>query len=184
MEYVYTQNTKILNSPENDCLNRWFDNMAQCKQKLSINQELSKLYQPENLFFKNLSTEKQMVENQLQKLTDTINQSTLFAAKYMQFKLAQEEKLAKVWESNEQRAIAKNYFTQIDFDALYGSSMWFSIINSCIEAYVIESPYHETFGSDVVENFKRIKIQHVYEDLIDAAPQLLQNLPGTKMKRQ
>lgn len=168
MEYVYTQNTKILNSPENDCLNRWFDNMAQCKQKLSINQELSKLYQPEDLFFKNLETEKQLVEKQLQKLTDTINQSSLFAAKYMEFKLAQEEKLGKVWESNEQRTIAKNYFTQIDFDALYGSSMWFSIINSCIEAYVIESPYHGTFGSDVVENLKRIKNQQVYEDLIDA----------------
>jgi thiol-disulfide isomerase/thioredoxin len=169
MEYVYTQNTKILNSPENDCLNRWFDNVVQYKQKISFNQELSKLYQPEDLFFKNLATEKQMVEIQLQKLTDTIKLSSLFAAKYMQFKLAQEEKLAKVWESNEQRTLAKNYFTQIDFDALYGSSMWFAIINSCIEAYVKESPYHETFGADVVENLKRIKNQQVYEDLIDAA---------------
>lgn len=169
MEYVYTQNTKILNSPENDCLNRWFDNVVQFKQKISFNQELSKLYKPEDLFFKNLATEKKMVEKQLQKLTDTINKSTLFAAKYMQFKLAQEEKLGKVWESNEQRTIAKNYFTQINFDALYGSSMWFAIINSCIEAYVKESPYHETFGADVVENLKRIKNQQVYENLIDAA---------------
>jgi thiol-disulfide isomerase/thioredoxin len=169
MEYVYTQNTKIINSPENDCLNRWFENVVQYKQKISFNQELSKLYQPENLFFKNLATEKQIVEKQLQKLTDSISQSSLFTAKYMQFKLAQEEKLAKVWESDERRSTAKNYFTQIDFDALYGSSLWFAIINSCIEAYMKESQYHETFGADVVGNLKRIKNQQVYEELIDAA---------------
>ena len=87
----------------------------------------------------------------------------------MQFKLAQEEKLTKVWESDEQRSLAKNYFTQIDFDALYGSSMWFVIINSCMEAYVKESPYYQTFGADIASNLKRIKNQKVYEDLLDAA---------------
>jgi thiol-disulfide isomerase/thioredoxin len=121
-----------------------------------------------------------MVEKQLQKLTDTINKSSLFAAKYMQFKVAQEEKLTKVWESNKQRTIAKNYFTQIDFDALYGSSMWFTIINSCMEAYVKESPFHETFGADVVENLKRIKNQQVYEDLIDAATSVTEKFGWNK----
>lgn len=169
MEYVYAQNTKILGSPENDCLNRWFDTVAQYKKRLALNQELSKLYSPELSFSKQLADEKKLVEKQLQKITDSINQSTLFAGKYMQFKIAQEEKLAKVWESNAQRTIAKNYFTQIDFDALYGSSMWFAIINSCVEAYVKESPYHETFGTDIAGNLKRIKNQQVYEDLIDAA---------------
>jgi hypothetical protein len=96
MEYVYAQNTKILNSPENECLNRWFDNAAQYKQQIGLNQELSKQYKPEEPFLKKLETEKQRVEKLLQRLTDTINQSTLFAGKYMQFKLAQEEKLAKV----------------------------------------------------------------------------------------
>jgi len=168
MEYVYAQNTKIFNSPENDCLNRWFDNTVQYKQKINSNQELSKLYQPEDMFFKNLATEKQLLEKQLQKLTDTIKQSTLFAAKYMQFKLAQEEKLVKVWESNEQRTKAKNYFNQIDFEALYGSSLWYPIINSCMEAYVKDGIYYQTFGSDVVSNLKRIKNIKVYEDLIDA----------------
>jgi peroxiredoxin len=180
MEYVYSQNTTVLHSPENDCLNRWFDHVVEYKQKININQELSKLYKPKDLFLKKLASEKQMVEKQLQKLIDTINQSSLFAAKYMQFKIAQEEKLAKVWESNEQRTIAKNYFTQIDFDALYGSSMWFAIINSCMEAYVKESPFHETFGADVVENLKRIKNQQVYEDLIDAATSVTQKFAWNK----
>ena len=169
MEYVYVQNTKILNSPENDCLNRWFDNATQYKQQIGLNQELSKQYKPEEPFLKKLETEKQRVEKLLQRLTDTINQSTLFAGKYMQFKLAQEEKLAKVWESNETKTIAKNFFTQIDFDALYGSSMWFGIINSCMEVYTKESLYFGTFGADVASNLKRIKNQQVYEDLIDAA---------------
>ncbi len=169
MEYVYTQNTKILHSPENDCLNRWFDHLKQYKQRIELNLELSKLYQPTTVFSEILATEKQISEKQIQRLLDTIYQSTLFAAKYMQFKLAQEEKLAKVWESDEQRSLAKNYFTQIDFDALYGSSMWFAIINSCMEAYVKESPYHQTFGTDIASNLKRIKNQKVYEDLLDAA---------------
>ena len=168
MEYVYAQNTKILNSPENNCLNRWFDNAAQYKQQTGLNQELSKLYKTEEPFLKKLETEKQRIEELLQRLADTINQSTLFAGKYMQLKMAQEEKLAKVWESNEKKTIAKNLFTQIDFDALYGSSMWFGIINSCLEVYTKESLYFGTFGADVTSNLKRIKNQQVYEDLIDA----------------
>lgn len=180
MEYVYAQNTKMLHSPENDCLNRWFDGVAQYKQKISSNQELSKLYQPKDLFAEKLANEKQRVEKQLQKLTDSIRQSTLFAGKYMQFKMAQEEQLAKVWESNEEKTTAKNYFTQIDFDALYGSSMWFAIINSCIEAYIKESPYHETFGADVASNLKRIKNQQVYEDLLDAATSVTEKFAWSK----
>jgi thiol-disulfide isomerase/thioredoxin len=180
MEYVYAQNTKILNSPENDCLNRWFDNAAQYKQQIGLNQELSKLYKTEEPFLEKLATEKQRVEELLQRLADTINQSTLFAGKYMQLRLAQEEKLAKVWESNETKTIAKNYFTQIDFDALYGSSMWFSIINSCMEVYTKESLYFGAFGADVASNLKRIKNQQVYEDLIDAAISVTEKFSWTK----
>lgn len=180
MEYVYAQNTKMLNSPENYCLNRWFNNIVACKQKITKIDDLSQLYQPTMSFSKLLATEKQTVENQLQMITDTINQSTLFAGKYMQFKLAQEEKLAKVWESEEQQTITKNYFTNLNFDALYGSSMWFAIINLCREAYVKKSPYHQIFGEDVVENLKRIKNQQVYEDLIDAAISITQKYGWNK----
>jgi thiol-disulfide isomerase/thioredoxin len=180
MEYVYAQNTKILNSPENDCLNRWFDNAAQYKQQIGLNQELSKLYKTEEPFLKKLATEKQRVEELLQRLADTINQSTLFAGKYMQLKMAQEEKLAKVWESNETKTIAKIFFTQIDFDALFGSSMWFSIINSCLEVYTKESLYFGAFGADVASNLKRIKNQQVYEDLIDAAISVTEKFSWSK----
>ena len=180
MEYVYVQNTKILNSPENDCLNRWFDNAAQYKQQIGLNQELSKLYKTEEPFLKKLETEKQRIEKLLQRLSDTINQSTLFAGKYMQLKMAQEEKLAKVWESNETKTIAKIFFTQIDFDALYGSSMWFGIINSCMEVYTKESLYFGAFGADVASNLKRIKNQQVYEDFIDAAISVTEKFSWTK----
>jgi thiol-disulfide isomerase/thioredoxin len=180
MEYVYAQNTKILNSPENDCLNRWFDNAAQYKQQIGLNQELSKLYKTEEPFLKKLETEKQRIEKLLQRLSDTINQSTLFAGKYMQLKMAQEEKLAKVWESNETKTIAKIFFTQIDFDALYGSSMWFGIINSCMEVYTKESLYFGAFGADVASNLKRIKNQQVYEDFIDAAISVTEKFSWTK----
>jgi len=50
MEYVYAQNTKILNSPENDCLNRWFDATVKYQQQIGLNQELSKLYKTEESF--------------------------------------------------------------------------------------------------------------------------------------
>jgi thiol-disulfide isomerase/thioredoxin len=180
MEYVYVQNTKILNSPENDCLNRWFDNAAQYKQQIGLNQELSKLYKTEEPFLKKLETEKQRIEKLLQRLSDTINQSTLFAGKYMQLKMAQEEKLAKVWESNETKTIAKFFFTQIDFDALYGSSMWFGIINSCMEVYTKESLYFGAFGADVASNLKRIKNQQVYEDFIDATISVTEKFSWTK----
>jgi peroxiredoxin len=180
MEYIYAQNTKILNSPENDCLNRWFDNAAQYKQQIGLNQELRKLYKTKEPFLKKLATEKQRIEEILQRQVDTINHSTLFAGKYMQFKRAQEEKLAKVWESDETKTIAKNYFTQIDFEALYGSSMWFSIINSCMEVYTKESLYYGAFGADVANNLKRIKNQQVYEDLIDAAISVTEKFSWTK----
>ena len=66
------------------------------------------------------------------------------------------------FEINETKTIAKNFFTQIDFDALYGSSMWCSIINSCMEVYTKESLYFGSFGADVASNLKRIKNQQVY----------------------
>lgn len=179
-EYLHSQNTTLLHTSENDCLNRWFDAVLQYNQKISLNKELSALYAQETVFSKQLKIEKSDTEVLLQKVTDTINHSRLFAAKYMEFKLAQEEKLTKVWESNEQRSIAKNYFVQIDFDALYGSSMWFPIINSCIEAYVKEGAYYQTFGTDVVRNLKRIKNQQVYEDLIDAAISVTEKFSWTK----
>jgi hypothetical protein len=62
-------------------LNRWFDKLVAYKQKITKIDELSQLYQPTMAFSKLLATEKQTVENQLQMLTDTINQSTLFAGK-------------------------------------------------------------------------------------------------------
>lgn len=170
MEFVYAQNTEISNSPENDYLDRWFTSVAQYKGKIALNQELSKLYTPEMKFAKQLATENQVVEQQLQELTDSIHQSTLFAGKYMQLKLIEEEKLTNAWESDETRTFVKNYFaTQLDFEALYGSSLWFSVINSCIAAYTQESPYYQTFGTDVVGNLQRIKSQQIYEDLVDAA---------------
>jgi thiol-disulfide isomerase/thioredoxin len=98
----------------------------------------------------------------------------------MQLKMAQEEKLAKVWESNETKTIAKNYFTQIDFEALHGSSMWFSIINTCMEVYTKESLYFGAFGTDVASNLKRIKNQQVYEDFIDAAISVTEKFSWTK----
>ena len=54
-EYVYAQNTTILNSPENDCLNRWFDNIVAYKQKITTMDELSQLYQPSMAFSKLLA---------------------------------------------------------------------------------------------------------------------------------
>lgn len=169
-EYVNSENTVIINSPENDHLNRWFDNLREYKQKIIHIQELSQLYQRKITFSKQLDKEKRTLEAILKKQTDTINKSHTFSATYLQFIIAQEEKLLNVWQNDEQRTMAKNYFvSQIDFEALHGSSMWSPIINNCMEAYAKESPYYETFGLDVVENLKRIRNPSVYEDLIVAA---------------
>lgn len=180
MEYVYAQNTKILNSLENECLNRWFDTAAQYKKRIKANNELNKLYTPEMSFSKQLVTEKLVVEKQLQKLKDTLNKSSLFAGKFMKLKLAQEEILIRIAESNEQKALVKNYFTQMDFETLYGSSLWFAMINTCLEAYQKEGPYFETFGKDVVSILKRTKNQEVYEEFLDAAISITERLYWNK----
>lgn len=157
-EYVHSQNTKLTGTIENNALNRWFSGWMQDKERTNGIDQLMRLYDSAGVFYAQLAKEKQNLLKKDALRWDTINTSSLFAARYMQFRKVQETRLAKVWESNEERKKARDYFLQeLDFEALYGSSMWFDVINSCIEIWVKESPFYEKFGEDVVAVSSRIR---------------------------
>jgi len=160
----------VTNSRENECLDRWFMQLLRLKQKLGLNHELSKRYERNDQFYHQLYAETKRVATHLKVLQDSINNSSLFAAKYINYRVAREEILRDAAGNHEERTIARNYFrNDIDFETLYNSGLWQEIINRCLAAYVQEGDYYGQFGPDVVMQLKRIKSQEVYTALADAA---------------
>jgi thioredoxin-related protein len=169
-EYVHSLNATLKGSIENTALNRWFGALSLNKHKAELTQELLKCYKPSDALHGHLAKESQQIEANIKALKDTINGSALFSAKYIRFKTAQEEILAKVGTSKETGNKVKNYFlNEIDFEALYGSSLWFPTINACIEVYMKGGFYYEQFGNDVVANMQKIKDTQVLISLAEAA---------------
>jgi alkyl hydroperoxide reductase subunit AhpC len=169
-EYVHSLNATLKGSIENTALNRWFGALSLNKHKAELTQELVKCYKPSDALHGHLTKESQQIEANIKALKDTINSSALFSAKYIRFKTAQEEILAKVGTSKETGNKAKSYFlNEIDFEALYGSSLWFPTINACIEVYMKDGFYYEQFGKDVVANMQKIKDTQVLISLAEAA---------------
>jgi thiol-disulfide isomerase/thioredoxin len=169
-EYVHSLNATLEGSTENTALNRWFGALSLNKHKAELTQELVKCYKPSDALHGYLTKESQQIEANTKALKDTINGSALFSAKYIRFRIAQEEILAKVSASNQTAKTAKNYFlNEIDFEALYSSSLWFPTINACTEVYMKDGLYYQQFGNDVVANMKKIKDTQVLVSLAEAA---------------
>jgi len=169
-EYVHSGNTTLLHSPENRSLDRWFASRQGLIGKQTILTELTRLY-TEGRFREGVVKEQAAIDKALAQLNDTLGSSPLFAARYMQYRVAQETVLSKIWESNDERARAREYFLNaIDFETLYYTGQWFPLINTCLEIWKKDEAYYRQFGTDVVTVLKKIRQQpKVYEALAESA---------------
>ena len=169
-EYVQSGNTTVLHSPENRSLDRWFASRQGLMQKKMALTGLTSLY-TEGRFRKELVKEQGAIDTAIVRLNDTLDTSPLFAARYMQYRVAQETVLSKVWESNDERARARDYFlSTIDFETLYYTGQWFPLINTCLEIWKKDEAYYRQFGNDVATVLKKIRQQpKVYVALAESA---------------
>ncbi|MDI9311299.1 MAG: redoxin domain-containing protein [Limnohabitans sp.] len=164
-EYVYSENTKHINSLENNNLNRWFESISRTKSKFLAITEVEKLYSTKNKFTKSLETEKRELEIHLSRLEDTIKTNNSFAAHYIRYRIAESEIAEKKYTVEK----IKTFFSsQIDFDVLFHTKRWFEIINPCLEAYVEGSAYYGLFGNDLILNLQKCKNEQVYTSLAEA----------------
>jgi len=169
-EYVHSGNTTLLHSPENRSLDRWFASRQGLLQKQTILKELTRLY-TQGRFREEVVKEQSAIDKALAQLNDTLVGSSLFAARYMQYRMAQETVLSKIWESNDERARARDYFlSTIDFETLYYSGQWFPLINTCLEIWKKDEAYYRQFGNDVATVLKKIRqYPKVYVALAESA---------------
>ena len=169
-EYVHNGNTTLLHSPENRSLDRWFTARQGFIQKQMVLKELTRLY-TEGRFREGAVKEQAVVDKALAQLNDTLGTSPLFAARYMQYRVAQETVLSKIWESKDERTRAREYFLNtIDFETLYYTGQWFPLINTCLEIWKKDEAYYGQFGNDVATVLKKIR-QHpqIYIALAESA---------------
>jgi len=169
-EYVHSGNTTLLHSPENRSLDRWFAWRQGLLQKQTILKELTRLY-TQGRFREGIVKEQAAIDIALTQLNDTLGSSPLFAARYMQYRVAQETVLSKIWESNDERARARDYFlSTIDFETLYYTGQWFPLINTCLEIWKKDEAYYRQFGKDVATAMKKIRQQpKIYVALAESA---------------
>ncbi|QDK82143.1 redoxin domain-containing protein [Spirosoma sp. KCTC 42546] len=169
-EYVHKQNARILNSPENQTLDRWYGSRYTLKKKHALANELAQFYHSTEAMYKTLQTEQQGFEKQLVLLADTIKRSPLFAATYMQFSVDLEQKIRGMWASDSTKKAAQQYFKSLEFDKLYATGLWFPTINGLAELYdKYNAAYHQHFGDDMVHNLHRTQNLDTYIALADAA---------------
>lgn len=169
-EYVHSGNTTLLHSPENRSLDRWFASRQGLVGKQMILKELVRFY-TKGHFKEELVKEQAAIDKALAQLNDTLAGSPLFAARYMQYRIAQETVLSKTWESNDERTRAREYFLKtIDFEILYYTGQWFPLINTCLEIWKKDEAYYRQFGTDVAAVLKKIRQQpKIYEALAESA---------------
>lgn len=168
--YIHKQNAQILNSVENQTLDRWYSERLVLKKKQGIGKELLQLYKPTETVYQTLQNEQEHIEKHLQQLSDSIQQSSLFAATYMQFVIDNEDKINAMYSSDAGKKITQEYFRSLDFEKLYHTGLWFNTINGISELYGKHIPtFHKRFGVDIVHNLGRINRLEVYTALADAA---------------
>lgn len=167
-EQVSIQNAILSNSPENTNLKEWYTQLLALKRKEVLLSELLTRY-AEGKFYENLKTELSIIKGRLDKLESAITHSSLYAAKYLALRLYYEETLTKVWDNQDARANTREYFKEgLNLEDLYGSSLWFAVINACFEAYNKNQPWHNDFGQDMVAKLQKTASIKVYSAFAEA----------------
>jgi len=175
-EYVHSGNATLLHSPENRSLDRWFTSRQNLMQKKMTLTELTRLY-TKGLFREELVKEQGVIDKALAQLNDTLASSPLFAAQYMQFRVAQETVLSKIWESKDERTRARDYFlNSIDFETLYYTGQWFPLINACLEIWKKDEAYYRQFGNDMAQILKKTRKSQIYVALAESAITITERL--------
>ncbi len=165
-EYPHTENVVFTGSTENDHLDRWFNAQHFREEKQRLCDAGLQLYKSPEFQHFIFSKEKQRLEEESVLLADTLKNSKLYAARYLELRRFLSGKAAPLvvnpdsvlWSDTRQ------YLRDsLDLSSLYTSGQWFDVINACLELYANGSRYHNEFGGDMIHILKRIDSQEVFE---------------------
>lgn len=165
------QNIFIENSTSNRQVADWFAKSLLLKKRKFYLENMTPLY-PDNDSFKSaLMDQMRRVELEYTQFNNSFANDTSFVANYYKLKqISDKITINFVKQNEENKTIARNYFiNDINFDAMYRSDVWFSIINNTLGTYFEKSPYFEKFGEDVISNLKKTKSQEAFNALAEDA---------------
>ena len=182
-EHITAMNTQVSNSVENKSINKWFEKKTTLELKQSTIKQLLGVYSTKDSFYQSLIKEQNKLNKQQQVFQDSLNTSSLYAAHYIKYRDLLEQVFSKTWESDTARNLTRKTLTEeINIDALYGSGMWFDLLNGSIESYIKYGPNYEKLGDDYVGLLKKTQSNKAFNDLADAAISICETFSWHKDK--
>ncbi len=163
----YKRDFEVENSSSNKTIKNFNDQWSILKQKRRYLNSLRGFYQQDNHFYTPLINEIRNLENDNAKFYAELIESNSYESKFFRLVLASEQikdyRLNKT--SSSTNTIRNHFISSVDFDVLYTSGLWFSLINNCLPAYYAYSSFHEKFGEDIIANLFTIEDKEPFEAL-------------------
>ncbi len=167
-EYPHMENVIFENSIENTTLDRWFREEFLREQKQQLTEEGVKVYKENEFLHFVYKTEKQRIQQENIRFADSLKNSPLYAASYLEIRhfLSKKAALLVVNPDSVLWSDTRAYLRDsLNMESLYSSNQWFEVINACLELYANGNRYHDYFGKDMIGLLQRIDSQEVFNAL-------------------
>jgi len=172
--YIYPQNVKILNSPENDFILTRFPEQMQLRDKMTFCEQGMQMFKDSKKLYSALQEEKEN-QNRLQTAFNSklqADSAKLYAARLLQIQNLQNDyinRLQNVTDTVERAEIREYVLSHMDVGTLYRSGDWFSVINGMLALYSKDTPFLGQFGNDIVRLLQRTESQEAFIALANDA---------------
>ncbi|MDR1592191.1 MAG: redoxin domain-containing protein [Prevotellaceae bacterium] len=178
---VNNNNVVFVNSVENTALQNWLTGQQRRREKLKALAETLKVYTEDEPMFQTLKSEQQSIEKEQSNVDATLDQSQLYAAKYIRLYNFLNDDVGNILRTDDtgRAAIRQKMLKELDLDNLYTSGLWFRTINGLLALYVKESPYHVYFIPDMWETMYRTQSEKVYTAFAENIVEICETLSWT-----
>jgi hypothetical protein len=173
---LHAGNVVFRNSPENDSINGWFSRQQIDQERLGFWKSGLLLYENESTQHAFLEKEIQALEEQKTAFEKMLAASPLYAARYLQIRTFLDTSSYPLGEYAQDSTACEPFrrylLDSLDMEALYGSDMWFSLINTAMQLYRDLGNYQErgvfkkSFARDMIYILSRIRKQEVRSSFV------------------
>jgi len=173
-QYVYAQNIKFENSPENEFVNTRFAEQVQRNEKIMFCEQGMRLYRENESLINFLKGEKDSLDRQQADFETMLQDEApkFYSASLLQLHNLMNDYISRIQVTPDITELAniKEYaLSHINTDALYRSGIWFSVINGMLDFYYKDAPFYGQFGNDIATLLQKTQSQEVFLALADNA---------------
>ena len=173
-DYINAQNTKILNSPENDYIQARFPEQMQRREKLMFCEQGLQLFKENKKLYNALKDEKGAQQRQQTAFESKLQADSekLYSARLLQLQNLMTNYISRLQnkpDSTEQAGIKDYVLSHINTETLYRSGDWVNAINGMLELYYDGAPFFGQFGNDMATLLQRTESQEVFLALANDA---------------